>query len=120
MSFEPSINNFPVLLGSLGWQKRASRATVPVIEGWRSMKKSFCWAVTAILTAMLGTSLLVCAQQGTTSLHGTISDPDGSAISGAAVKLEDAARGFKAATTSNATGQFEFLQLTPTTYELTV
>jgi hypothetical protein len=59
-------------------------------------------------------------QQATTSLRGTITDPNGAVIVGASVKLENKARGFRAEATTGADGVYEFAQLPPATYELTI
>jgi hypothetical protein len=84
------------------------------------MKKSI-WCGLALLAAlMLGTSSRVCAQQGTTSLHGTVSDPNGAVVAGALMILENQARGFKSETKTAEDGSYEFLQLPPTSYQLTV
>jgi hypothetical protein len=60
------------------------------------------------------------AQQVTTSLRGTITDPNGAVIVGASVKLENKARGFRAEAITGADGVYEFAQLPPATYELTI
>jgi hypothetical protein len=69
---------------------------------------------------VLGTSLPVCAQQGTTSLHGTVTDPTGEVIAGAVVVLENQGRGFKSETKTADDGSYDFFQLPPTTYRFTV
>ena len=85
------------------------------------MNKQSLWCEFAILFFLiLSASNLARAQQGTTSLHGTVTDPDGAAIPGASVKLENGSRGFRTASTTNTTGEYEFLQLSPATYDLTI
>ncbi len=73
-----------------------------------------------IVVIALGTSSPLCAQQGTTSLHGTVSDPNGAVVAGALVILQNQARGFKSETKTAEDGSYEFLQLPPATYELRV
>jgi hypothetical protein len=60
------------------------------------------------------------AQQGTTSLRGSVTDPQASAIPGASVVLEDTSRGLHLETSTNQAGFYEFLQLSPGTYHLTI
>jgi len=60
------------------------------------------------------------AQQGTTSLRGTLTDAQGSVVPGAKVTIEDAQRGLRLETTSNATGFYEFPQLPPGAYRLEI
>ncbi|HEY6765324.1 MAG TPA: carboxypeptidase regulatory-like domain-containing protein, partial [Candidatus Sulfotelmatobacter sp.] len=56
----------------------------------------------------------------TTSLRGTISDPSGAAVVGAKVTLSSVERGFERSTTTGGAGGYEFLQLPPGNYRLTV
>src|SRR5580658_2807716 len=74
--------------------------------------------------AVLAASLLVfqalSVAQSTTSLRGTISDPKGAVVPGAAVTITNPATGFSRATQSDGQGNYEFLQLPPSTYKLTV
>jgi hypothetical protein len=60
------------------------------------------------------------AQVGTTSLRGTILDTTGAAVAKAKITLSDPKRGFERTTKSGPTGGYEFLQLQPGTYQLTV
>lgn len=60
------------------------------------------------------------AQNATTSLRGTITDPSGAPIPSASVVIEDADIGFHAETKSDATGRYAFQQLTPGQYSITV
>ena len=63
---------------------------------------------------------LIAAQSGTTSLRGTVTDPSTAALAGATVSLSSAERGFSRSVTSGASGEYEFLQLQPGKYQLTV
>jgi hypothetical protein len=84
------------------------------------MAKSIRSAYLLFFVVLLCCSSPVFGQQGTTSLHGTVTDPEGSAIAGASVTLENKSRGFKAEKQTAQDGSYEFLQLPPATYELTV
>lgn len=76
-------------------------------------------AVAAMIVFCVTLQMLV-AQGGTTSLRGTVSDTSGAAVSGAAVVLTNDERSFNRAATTSATGSYEFLQLQPGTYHLSV
>ncbi len=77
-----------------------------------------------LVAAMVGCFLmlgnLAFAQSATTSLHGTISDPNGAVVVGATVTLSDPATGLSRNLTTSAQGEYQFLELPPATYELTV
>src|SRR5215471_9972648 len=80
----------------------------------------FCSPVIRLFVLMMAMSTIAFAQSGITSLRGTVTDPSMAAISGAAVTLASPERGFMRTVTTNATGNYEFLQLPPGTYELKV
>jgi Carboxypeptidase regulatory-like domain len=71
-----------------------------------------------ILTSAMATTLALA--QATTSLRGTISDQTGAVIPNVTVTLTSPATGFSRAATSRGDGVFEFLQVPPGTYTLTV
>ncbi len=75
--------------------------------------------VIALVVSLVALQMLV-AQTGTTSLRGTVSDSSGAAVSGASVVLSNDERSFSRTTTTGATGSYEFLQLRPGTYHLSV
>ncbi|HYW36525.1 MAG TPA: carboxypeptidase-like regulatory domain-containing protein [Terriglobales bacterium] len=58
--------------------------------------------------------------QSTTSLHGVISDAKGAVLPGATVKIYDAQTGFTRTVTSGGDGVYQFLQIPPATYAVTV
>lgn len=58
--------------------------------------------------------------QSTTSLRGTVSDPSAALIPQAVVTLSDAATGFKRQVLTGADGVYQFLQVMPGLYQLTV
>ena len=69
---------------------------------------------------LLAVCMMASAQSGTTSLRGTVSDPSLAAVPGATVTLTSSERGFTRSVTTGDTGAYEFLQLQPGTYHLTV
>ncbi len=76
--------------------------------------------VIAFLVVLVALQTLVLAQTGTTSLRGTVADSSGAAIAGAKATLSSAERGIEHTTTTGASGEYEFLQLQPGNYQLTV
>jgi hypothetical protein len=60
------------------------------------------------------------AQNGTTSLRGTITDKSGAAVAGASVTLSNPGLSLTRTTMSLANGEYEFLSLPPGTYALTI
>ncbi len=73
-----------------------------------------------LLPFLLALSVSMAAQTSTTSVRGTATDKSGAAIAGAKVTLSNPQRGFERSTTTSSTGVYEFVQLTPATYTLTV
>lgn len=73
-----------------------------------------------LVYSFLALSSLVWAQSSTTSLRGTISDAKGAVLPGATVTIKDPQTGFSRSTTTDGQGVYQFLQLPPTTYVLTV
>ncbi len=77
-----------------------------------------------VLRMPLGFLLLLCTHlafsQATTSLGGRVTDTSGAVIPGANVRLTSSSRGtIRSVNTSNS-GEYEFLQLAPGRYELTI
>jgi len=66
------------------------------------------------------TTLNLWAQTATSSLSGTVTDPKGSVIAGAALTLSNPETGFARNARSNDQGVYQFLQVPPATYELIV
>ena len=60
------------------------------------------------------------AQSATTSLRGTVTDASGGVVPGAQVMLEDEKIGFSRSETSNSSGQYQFLEVPPGTYSVSV
>ena len=58
--------------------------------------------------------------QSTTLLRGTVSDPKGELITTAKVTLSNAQTGFSRAVTTDARGEYQFVQVAPGTYKIVV
>lgn len=71
-----------------------------------------------LVIAVLGTRLA--SGQSTTSLRGTVTDPDGNAVVGANVVLADAESKSARSATTGSQGEYQFLLIPPGTYTLTV
>lgn len=76
------------------------------------------------LLFVLCISLLFCGtaafgQAGQGGITGTVTDPSGAIIPGASVTLHNDANGLTRKTTSNGSGLYSFIALTPGTYDLT-
>jgi hypothetical protein len=71
---------------------------------------------------LVGLTLLssLLAAQSTTSLRGTITDATAALLPGAMVKIYDAQTGFTRSAISGADGVYQFLQIPPATYVVTV
>jgi hypothetical protein len=75
--------------------------------------------IVLFLTALPLTTF-VQAQSSTTSLRGTVSDPQGAVLPDATVTLSSPATGFSESKKTDRDGVYQFLQLPPGTYTLTV
>ena len=73
-----------------------------------------------LLVVLCLANVVVWAQSSTTSLRGTVTDASGAAVAAAKVTLTSPDRGIERTTTTGAVGGYEFLQLLPGTYQLTV
>ena len=60
------------------------------------------------------------AQSGTSSVRGTITDPQGNAIAGANVTLKSTSKSFTRTQNSNSDGQYTFTAVPPDTYNLEI
>jgi hypothetical protein len=83
------------------------------------MRSLLCFVATLI------SALLVCgahafAQSATTSLRGTISDAKGAVVTGATVTLDHPATGFSRTVKTDDQGTYQFLQVPPASYVMTV
>jgi Carboxypeptidase regulatory-like domain len=73
---------------------------------------------TSLLVSLVGLCSLGFSQS-TTSLRGTVTDPQNASIADAIVKLTNTQTGLLRQTVSDASGEYQFLQLTPGAYALT-
>ncbi len=76
--------------------------------------------VTLLAVLLLAFQGFIFAQSATTSLRGTISDAKGLLVAGASVTLSNAATGFSRTTKTDGQGVYQFLELPPATYVVTV
>jgi Carboxypeptidase regulatory-like domain len=76
--------------------------------------------VVSLAVCFVAFTVLLSAQSATTSLRGTVSDKSGAALANAKVTLSSSDRGYTRTTASGDAGGYEFLQLQPGTYRLTV
>lgn len=74
--------------------------------------------LTPVLVTLLSAPLQ--AQSSTTSLRGTVTDPQGAVLPGASVTLSNSSNGFSESKKTDRDGVYQFLQLPPGTYTLTV
>ena len=72
-----------------------------------------------ILTFLTLSAFLV-AQSATTSVHGTVSDAKGAVVVGATVTISDPATGLSRTSMTGSQGEYQFLELPPATYQITV
>ena len=76
--------------------------------------------VTLFVGFFLAVSILVSAQSATTSLRGTVYDSKGAVVSGAAVTIANNQTGFSHSAKTDSQGEYQFVQLPPATYVVTV
>ncbi len=76
--------------------------------------------VSLLLMALSLICNFVWAQSSTTSIRGTITDPGGAAVSDAKVTLDNSATGFTRTANTASDGVYQFLQVPPAMYTLTV
>src|SRR5579862_1598410 len=73
-----------------------------------------------LLSMLLAVSSAAFPQSSSTSLQGSVTDPSGSAVSGAMVTLADSASKIERTTVTGQQGEYRFLALPPGTYSLSV
>lgn len=76
--------------------------------------------LTAVAVVALMLSTLLWGQSSTKSLRGTVSDPQGAVLLDATVTLSNPGTGFSESKMTDWDGAYQFLQLPPGTYTLTV
>jgi hypothetical protein len=83
------------------------------------MKSTKRFAILSILQVLV-TASLITAQTSSSSLQGTVTDPSGSAISGASVMLSSKESKLERSMVTETQGEYRFFALSPGTYTLTV
>ena len=73
-----------------------------------------------LIGSFLVLSILASAQSANSSLHGTVADPKGALVAGAAVTLSSQATGFSRTVKTDDQGSYQFLEVPPSTYVMTV
>ena len=73
-----------------------------------------------VLLAALVISSTTFAQTGTSSVTGTVTDPQGNVVAGATVVLANPAKNFTRTQTSNENGAYSFTSIPPDTYTVEV
>jgi Carboxypeptidase regulatory-like domain len=73
-----------------------------------------------LIGAVFALCALAAAQSATASLRGTITDPKGAVVQGGTVTLSNPATGFLRTAKSGTDGVYQFLEVPPATYTLTV
>ena len=82
--------------------------------------RSRSWVVAVAVLSVLAFSMFAAAQSATTSLHGTISDAKGLVVAGATVTINNPATGFSRTIKTDDQGSYQFLEVPPSTYIMTV
>jgi Carboxypeptidase regulatory-like domain len=77
-------------------------------------------AVGLVVAFFVVFAALVCAQTGTTSLRGVVSDAKGAVLPDATVTVTDKQTGYSRSVKTDGHGEYQFLQLPPSTYTLSV
>jgi hypothetical protein len=77
-------------------------------------------AVTLLVGFFLVVGSLVWAQTGTTSLRGVVSDAKGAVLPDATITITDPQNGFSRTVKADGRGEYQLLQLPPSTYTVTV
>ena len=81
------------------------------------LRGSFRTAISLLLLSLVSSFLTA---QSTTSLRGVVTDIKGAVLPGASVKIYDSQTGFARTATSGGDGVYQFLQIPPATYSVSV
>ena len=85
----------------------------------RAIRRRFLISAVSILAIIFGAGFAF-AQVATTSLHGVVTDQSGASVPGAKVTLLDPATSYTRVATTSKDGAYEFSQVPPATYQVTV
>src|ERR1700756_301282 len=83
------------------------------------MRRRVCVAALVAGILLAFTSFVLC-QTASTSLRGTVTDPKGALVQGATITLANPSAGFTRTTKSGTDGVYQFLEVPPATYTLTI
>jgi hypothetical protein len=89
-------------------------------EGWYQFGLQFVQETRRAFWVFAALALLapLATAQSASSLNGSVSDPSGAKVPDAKITVTDAATGLQRATTSNAAGLYQFLEVPPGDYRL--
>jgi Carboxypeptidase regulatory-like domain len=104
-----------MFLSAVGGDDRVSR---PVIFRGETMNRFGKWM--SLVAVCLALSNAAFPQASSSSLRGTVTDPSGSAVTGATVVVASAELQISRTSTTGAVGEYSFLALPPGTYTLTI
>ncbi len=76
--------------------------------------------VAAVIVSFVALGTLASAQSATTSLRGTVYDPKGAVVPDATVTITNSAKGFTQITKTDGQGRYQFLELPPAIYSVSV
>jgi len=89
-------------------------------EDFQAMKKTFFSVLFVVLMSSAFAGLVFAQTAGTGVIFGTITDPTGASISGAAVTLTDLATNAVRTATTNDAGRYDFPNVPPGKYSITI
>src|ERR1017187_1632066 len=92
----------------------------PMVRVKEAFMRSGSRVMALLVVLFLAFSTLVWTQSGTTSLRGTVSDAKGAVLQEATVTLSNPDTGFSRTTKTTGDGEYQFLQMPPASYVLTV
>src|SRR5689334_4116807 len=81
-------------------------------------KKILSTIASALLCVFI--AALVQAQTGTSSVRGTVTDPQGNAVAGASITLSSTTKSFSRTQVTSGDGQFTFVAIPPDTYSVAI
>src|SRR6185369_17777035 len=82
--------------------------------------RSFLFGVSGVVLLLVTLSSIASGQHIRGALEGSVNDPNGALVQGASVTLHNVATGVDTTATSDERGSFNFQNLVPGTYTLTV
>ena len=86
----------------------------------RIVNKRRFWSLILLLGIVSALTLTVPAQIGSSTVIGTVSDPQGNAVAGATVTLKNAGKNFSRSTTTGSNGAYGFTAIPPDVYSIEI